>query len=130
MKVPKTKYCHFLLKFKSSFLIGLVITPPENLIAAVKEDSIELTFRMRNTTGIKYYEIELKRDKREKIVETNSNSESYVITNLVSDTEYEIRMRAVTHDERKSKWSRSITKYICKLYRREDQVGIRPLTVG
>ena len=117
------------LKFKSSFLIGLVITPPENLIAAVKEDSIELTFRMRNTTGIKYYEIELKRDKREKIVETNSNSESYVITNLVSDTEYEIRMRAVTHDERKSKWSGSITKYICKLYRREDQVGIRPLTV-
>ena len=118
------------LKFKSSFLIGLVITPPENLIATVKEDFIELTFRMRNTTGIKNYEIELKRDERKKIVKTNSNSESYVITNLVSDTEYEIRMRAVTHDERKSKWSRSITQYTCKLYRREDQLGIRPLTVG
>ena len=110
------------LKLKLSFFIGLVITPPENLIAAVKEDSIELTFRMRNTTGIKHYEIELKTDKGKEIVLTNSNSESYVITNLVSDTEYEIRMRAVTHDERKSRWSISITKYICKLYQREDQL--------
>ena len=87
---------------------------------AVQEDSIELSFKMDNTTGIKHYEIELKTDEGKNTVETNDNSESYVIKNLQSQTEYNIRMRAVSRHDRKSKWSTSVTAYICKLYRRED----------
>ena len=79
---------------------------------------------MGNTNGIKHYEIELETDKGKKYIVTNDNSESYVITNLLSDTEYKIRMRAVSHDDRKSKWSGSVTAFICKLYREEDQFGI------
>ena len=118
------------LKLESYFLIGLVITPPENLETTVQGDFIELSFEMGNATGIKHYEIELETDGGKETLETNDNSESYVIKKLQSETEYKIRMRAVSHDDRKSKWSTSVTAYICKLYRREDQLGIQLLTGG
>ena len=81
------------------FRIGLCIIPPENLETAVQEDSIKLSFKMDNTTGIKHYEIELETDEGKNRVETNDNSESYVIKNLQSETKYKIRMRAVSHDD-------------------------------
>ena len=123
IKVPKTTYC----QFKLYVLIGLVITTPENLETAVQENSIEISFKMGNTTGIKHYEIELETDEGKNTVETNDNSESYVIKNLQSEMEYKIRLRAVSHHDRKSKWSISVTAYMCKLYRREDQLGIQPV---
>ena len=113
------------LKFKY-FRVGLFIIPPEHLETAVQEDSIKLSFKMDNTTGIKHYEIELETDEGKNRVETNDNSESYVIKNLQSETKYKIRMRAVSHNDRKSKWSTSVTAYICKLCQIKDQLRIQP----
>ena len=110
------------LKFKY-FHIGLFIIPPENLETAVEEESIKLSFKMDNTTGIRHYEIELETDEGKNTVETNDNSESCVIKNLQSETKYKIQMRAVSHDDRKSKWSASVTAYICQI---KDQLRIQP----